>query len=203
MAHALEDGRSIMMIRSTKEEDGKLRSNIRWTYGHVTIPRHLRDLVVTEYGVAELRGRTDEEVIKALLEVADSRFQGQLLKQAKCAGKLSKDYNIPDYASNNLPERLESVLAQYREQGLFQAFPFGTDLTADEVVLRKALQTLKETIQWEKFHLPRLSQVRKTIAVPHHARPYLERMALDRPKTIKERLLQRTLVYGLASAGAI
>jgi hypothetical protein len=56
MAHELEDGRSILMIRSTKEEDGRLRSNIRWSYGHVTIPRHLRDIVVTEYGIADLRG---------------------------------------------------------------------------------------------------------------------------------------------------
>src|SRR5204863_1289145 len=29
MAHALEDGRSIMMIRSTQDKDGKLSSNIR------------------------------------------------------------------------------------------------------------------------------------------------------------------------------
>src|SRR5437588_7934177 len=61
MAHALEDGRSILMIRSTKEEDGRLLSNIRWSYGHVTIPRHLRDIVVTEYGIADLRGRSDAE----------------------------------------------------------------------------------------------------------------------------------------------
>src|SRR5207237_889137 len=33
MAHALEDGRSILMIRSTNEEDGRLRSNVRWSYG--------------------------------------------------------------------------------------------------------------------------------------------------------------------------
>ncbi|HEY8226283.1 MAG TPA: acetyl-CoA hydrolase/transferase C-terminal domain-containing protein, partial [Pyrinomonadaceae bacterium] len=59
MAHALDDGHSIIMIRSTKRENGKLRSNIRWSYGHVTIPRHLRDIVVTEYGVADLRGRED------------------------------------------------------------------------------------------------------------------------------------------------
>jgi acetate kinase len=36
-----------------------------------------------------------------------------------------------------------------------------------------------------------------------HAHPYLERMALDRPRTIKESLLQRTLVYALAFVDAI
>src|SRR5207244_12964328 len=106
MAHALEDGRSIMMIRSTKEQDGNVRSNIRWSYGHVTIPRHLRDMVVTEYGIADLRGRSDAEVIAALVEVADSRFQDELLNDAKRAGKIDKNYRVPDYARTNRPERL-------------------------------------------------------------------------------------------------
>ena len=30
---------------------GKLKSNIVPNYGHITIPRHLRDIVVTEYGI--------------------------------------------------------------------------------------------------------------------------------------------------------
>jgi acyl-CoA hydrolase len=203
MAHALEDGRSILMIRSTNEEEGKLSSNVRWGYGHVTIPRHLRDIVVTEYGIADLRGRSDAEVIAALLEIADSRFQDELLKEAKRAGKVGEDYRIPDHARHNRPERLEGVLARYREQGLFPPFPFGTDLTEEELVLKKALLTLKQTVKGEKLHLPRLSEIRKTIAVPDRARPYLERMALDRPQTLKERLLRRALVYALASAGVI
>jgi hypothetical protein len=159
--------------------------------------------VVTEYGVADLRGREDQEVIKALLEVADSRFQDQLLREAKRAGKVSEDYHIPDHARNNRPERLEKVLARYRERGLFQAFPFGTDLTEEEVVLRKALRALKETVRWEKLHVPRLADMRKTIAVPNHARPYLERMTLDRPQTLKEKLFRRAVVYALASVDAI
>ena len=35
--------------------NGRTTSNIVWSYGHTTIPRHLRDIVVTEYGVADLR----------------------------------------------------------------------------------------------------------------------------------------------------
>ncbi len=203
MAHELEDGRSIMMIRSTKDEDGKVRSNIRWNYGHATIPRHLRDVVVTEYGIADLRGRSDEEVITALVEVSDSRFQNELLEEAKRAGKVSKNYRIPDHARNNRPERLKEVLAPYRERGLFPAFPSGTDFTEEEVVLQKALQALQQTVQWKNLHLPRLAEIRKTIAVPNDAYPYLKRMALGHPQTVKERLLQRSLVYALASVGAI
>src|SRR5205807_1840275 len=188
MAHALEDGRSILMIRSTTEEEGKVLSNVRWSYGHVTIPRHLRDIVVTEYGIADLRGRSDAEVIAALVEIADSRFQDELLKEAKRAGKISKDYRIPDHARNNRPEQLEKIMARYRERGLFPAFPFGTDLTEEEVVLKKALLALKQMVQGEKLRLPGLSEIRKTIVVPDRARPYLERMALSHPQTIRERV---------------
>jgi len=203
MAHELEDGRSILMIRSTKEEDGRVHSNIRWSYGHVTIPRHLRDIVVTEYGIADLRGRTDEEVITALIEIADSRFQEGLVKEAQRAGKISEDYRLPDLARHNRPEQIKALLSKYRERGLFKAFPFGTDLTEEEVVLSKALLALKQTVQWKKLRLPGLNEIRKTVAIPSLARPYLERMMLDHPRTLKELVFQRALVYALASIDAI
>ena len=201
MAHALEDGRSILMIRSTKEENGKVQSNIRWNYGHTTIPRHLKDIVVTEYGIADLRGRTDEEVIAALIGIADSGFQEELVKEAIRAGKLSRNYRIPDLARNNRHEHLKDILATYRKQGLFQPFPFGTDLTEEEITLRKALLALKK--QRKKFHLPGLSVLQKTVAIPEAALPYLERMELSRPESIKETLMQRAVVYALASINAI
>ncbi|MGH8310798.1 MAG: acetyl-CoA hydrolase/transferase C-terminal domain-containing protein, partial [Steroidobacteraceae bacterium] len=70
MAHALPDGRSLLCVRATRAKDGRVGSNLVWSYGHTTIPRHLRDIVITEYGIADLRGRTDEETIAALLNVA-------------------------------------------------------------------------------------------------------------------------------------
>ena len=135
MAHALEDGRSILMIRSTRKADGKVQSNIRWSYGSTTIPHQLRDFVVTEYGIADLRGRTDEQVATALLEIADSRFQDELLEEAKRGGKIGRHYRIPDACRRNQPERLETILAPLRQRGLFEEFPFGTDFTPEEVVL--------------------------------------------------------------------
>ena len=203
MAHELEDGRSILMIRSAKKDDGQLRSNICWSYGHVTIPRHLRDIVITEYGIADLRGRTDEEVITALIEIADSRFQEGLVKEAKRARKLRKDYQIPGYACNNLPAKLETLLKKYRERGLFKAFPFGTDLTEEELILRKALLAIKQTVQGKKVRVPRMATIRKTVAIPGSSRPYLERMGLDHPHTLKERVFRRVLVSALASVDAI
>jgi len=90
----------------------------------------------------------------------------------------SKNYRIPDHARNNRPERLKEVLAPYSERGLFPAFPSGTDFTEEEVVLQQALQVLNQTVQWKNLHVPRLAEIRKTIAVPNDAYPYLKRMAL-------------------------
>ena len=111
MAHAMDDGRSVLMLRSTRTgSDGKTSSNIVWEYPHTTIPRHLRDLVVTEYGIAELRGRTDEECIQALVGIMDARFQDELVEQARKAGKLDPDWEVPARARRNTPERLEQAL---------------------------------------------------------------------------------------------
>jgi acyl-CoA hydrolase len=204
MAHALEDGRSILMIRSTHEEHGRVQSNIRWSYGNITIPRHLRDFIVTEYGIADLRGRTDEEVATALIQIADSRFQQQLLDHAKRAGKVSADYEIPERFRSNRPDRLEKTLAPYRARGggLFAEFPFGTDLTKEEIVLSKALRALKQRVERKKLPLG-AGELRKVASVPETARPYLERMSLDAPRTLREKVLRRVIVYALASVHAI
>lgn len=92
--HALHDARSVIMLRSWRESGGDVSSNIVWEYGHCTIPRHLRDIVVTEYGIADLRGKTDSKVIEALLNITDSRFQTELTTQAQLMGKLPKDFAL-------------------------------------------------------------------------------------------------------------
>ena len=48
----------------------------------VTTPRHQLDLVVTEHGVAHLRGRSVRERAIALAEIADPRFRDELLARA-------------------------------------------------------------------------------------------------------------------------
>src|ERR1700751_1327193 len=143
MAHALPDARSILCVRATRTHRGRTTSNIIWRYGHETIPRHLRDVVVSEYGVADLRGRTDEEIIAALLNIADSRFQEPLLAQARAAGKIGADYRIPEEFRDNLPQRLQSAVCAYRQRGLFSESPFGTDLTVEEIALSRALRFLE------------------------------------------------------------
>jgi hypothetical protein len=143
MSHALPDARLLMMLRATHDNKDGLRSSIVWSYGHITIPRHLRDVIVTEYGVADLRGQSDSEVIKRLIAIADSRFQDELVKQAKANGKLEAGYQVPDRYRHNLPQMLEDKLQPWAEAGLLPDFPFGTDLTDDELHIVRALKKLK------------------------------------------------------------
>src|SRR5262252_4897765 len=100
-AFALPGARSILTLESTRQARGKVRSNIRWTYGHETIPRHLRDVFITEFGIADIRGKSDADVIASMLAITDSRFQDELARTAKDAGKLAKSYEIPREARDN------------------------------------------------------------------------------------------------------
>jgi acyl-CoA hydrolase len=140
---ALEDARFIIMLRAVREARGRTSSNIRWNYGHTTIPRHLRDVVVTEYGVADLRGKSDRDVIAAMLAVADSRFQDDLLRRAKDAGKIEQGFELPPESRENTPEWIARALAPMRAQGLLPEFPFGSDFSPTEQRLIPALELLR------------------------------------------------------------
>lgn len=197
MAHALPEARSILTLRSTRDKNSSVTSNILWSYGNTTIPRHLRDIVVTEYGVADLRGLSDQDVIAAMLNIADSRFQDGLKRQAQAAGKLRHDYQIPDMHRNNTPRALEERFILARARGLFSEFPFGSDFTGEEIVLAKALTRLKErtTGGW-----PRVKTLLSAViyrGIPPTIKPYLERMSLSAPQTRQEWLWQRLLVQEL------
>jgi acyl-CoA hydrolase len=197
MAHSLPGARSILALHSTRERDGNVASNILWSYGHVTIPRHLRDIVVTEYGIADLRGRTDQDVIAALLNIADSRFQDGLKREAQAAGKLASGHRIPDEHRNNTPRALEERFVLARARGLFSEFPFGTDFTNEEIVLAKALAQLKTSTSRVWPRLQAVAGAALARGTPPKFEPYLERMALRHPRTRQEWLWQRLLVREL------
>ena len=75
-AFALQGARSILALEATRQAGAKTHSNIRWSYGHQTIPRHLRDVFITEYGVADVRGKSDAETIAAMLQITDFALSG-------------------------------------------------------------------------------------------------------------------------------
>jgi len=202
MAHALPDGRAVTMVRSTRGSGDKATSNIVWQYNHTTIPRHLRDIVVTEYGIADLRGQRDKDVMTRLICIADSRFQQQLLDTAKAKGKVPADYEIPEEFRNNTPERLEKLMASYRSKGHFKAFPFGTDFTDEELVIGKALKGFKAKAEKK---IPLMLELAKkyTAPVPEAAKPYLKRLSLDAPANFKEKMMQKVVIIALEDSNGI
>jgi acyl-CoA hydrolase len=139
-AFALEGARSVLAIGATRGQGKKAQSNVRFAYGHTTIPRHLRDVIVSEYGIADLRGKSDEHVVAEMLAIADSRFQPELLRAAKDAGKIARIYEIPAAFRENTPERIEAALKPLS----LPPFPFGTDFTPVEQKLLFALQKLQK-----------------------------------------------------------
>lgn len=142
-AFALPDARSILGLKSVRGDGARAVSNIRWTYGHATVPRHLRDVFVSEYGIADVRGMSDADTIAAMLAIADSRFQPELLRVAKDAGKIAKNYEIPSAYRVNTPERIAVALKPLKEKGLLPDYPFGTDFDAAEQRLLQVLEPLK------------------------------------------------------------
>jgi acyl-CoA hydrolase len=82
--------RSVICLPSTFEKDDKLQSRIVPWFGPgavITTPRHQVDVIVTEYGVAELEGRTVHERGEALAAIAHPQFRDELLGAAERASK--------------------------------------------------------------------------------------------------------------------
>ncbi|NWA07296.1 acetyl-CoA hydrolase/transferase family protein [Pseudomonas gingeri] len=191
--HALEGARSVLILRSWREAAGEVSSNIVWEYGHCTIPRHLRDIVVTEYGIADLRGRNDATVIEALLNISDSRFQAGLIEQAQKVGKLPKDFRLDPRFADNRPERLQAIRARHLQ--LFPEYPLGSNFSAEERDLLRALNWLKS-----KFKLSEIFELGKaTLDAPEPSvfPEHLQRMGLTQPQGLREELYQRLLLAGL------
>lgn len=195
MAHALPDARLLMMLRATHDNKDGLTSSIVWNYGHVTIPRHLRDIVVTEYGVADLRGQSDGEVIKRLIAIADSRFQDELVREAKAHGKLEAGYELPERYRHNLPQALEDRLEPWVQAGLLPDFPFGTDLTDDELKIVRALKKLKHASQ---HPAEMVTLILKSLWEGKEAPlPYLERLGLADAHSFKDLFVRRLFANNL------
>jgi len=197
MAHQLPTGRSILMVRAVRD-GANPSSNIVMNYGHITIPRHLRDIVITEYGIAELRSKSDADVIKALLNITDSRFQEALLAEAKANGKIEASYVIPETRRHNFPAALEQKLSSHRQAKRFPAFPLGSDLTDDEIRLGAALKAMRKRVsstpKW-RLLLGLLSF--NSSRIDSNLKPLLERMDLVKPESMEDKVAQMLLVEAL------
>jgi len=194
-AFALKDARSIVALNSWRMKGNGAQSNILWSYANQTIPRHLRDIVVTEYGVADLRNKTDAEIIAAMLSVTDSRFQPELLNQAKQNGKVASDYAIPEPFRNNRPEKVHAALESLKRAGHIPVYPFGSDFTQVE---RKLIPVLGKLKQVSASKLDVLKHALAGLRV--NPEPYsdgLQRLSLQQPVSLIDRIYRLLLLDAL------
>jgi len=196
MAHALHDGRSVLMLRARRGKGRRATANVRWNYGHVTIPRHLRDIAITEHGIADLRGRSDRNCVVAMAAIAHADDQAALLDAARAAGKLERGFTAPDAWRQNTAETLATRLAPLRRSGVLPDYPMGSDFTPEEERLAAALG-------WLRTHTgsvgARIATVLAALAGGQaDDDAALARMGLDAPRGLGERLEARLLRHALA-----
>jgi acyl-CoA hydrolase len=195
MATDLPGSRSIINCHSTRKAQGKISSNIVWEYSNVTVPRYLRDIIITEYGIADCRSKTDCEIIKAMLNVTDSRFQPALLATAKKYQKIPADYTIPVIFQNNFPAAAGAVIKEFQGKGYFSAYPFGTEMTPVEVILKNILLSLAALPKWKIL----MTAAAAWFYAANDKRflPYLMRMQLAQPKNFTELFYKKLLRFAL------
>jgi acyl-CoA hydrolase len=199
MAHALADGRSVLLLRATRKNGRKVESNIRWSYGYTTIPRHLRDIYISEYGIADLRGRSDEACVRAMLAISDARFVDELAATAVRNGKLTRDFRVPDAWRANTPESLAERLRPQITAGLLPTFPFGSDFDATERRILPALLWLKAHVG-EPRRWPALLGALLAPGGRAEDVPLLARLSLAQPQSFGERVLARLVRGAIARA---
>ena len=79
-----ENGRGIIALQSTAKGGTVSRIVPQLTAGNVvSIPRNIVDIVVTEYGVAHLRGKSVRQRVAELISVAHPDYRAELRRQAE------------------------------------------------------------------------------------------------------------------------
>lgn len=187
MAHQLQSGRSVLMIRSYRQGPDGPQSNIVPSYGSCTIPRHLRDVVVSEYGIADLRAKSDAEVAAALIGIADSRFQPELIQWAQRAGKLPRDFALPESQRHNNPQAVTALIEGARV--LCPAYPLGCDFSELELRAAKRLVALSRM-----GGLQRLRTLLHPVRSNAESDALLARLGLADVRGVKLRVLRRLLL---------
>ena len=77
-------GHSITVLPSTAVNDAVSRIVVVHPAGAaITVPRNCADIIVTEYGIASLRGKSLRRRAEELIEIAHPAFRSELRKEAK------------------------------------------------------------------------------------------------------------------------
>ncbi len=201
MGHSLPNARSILMLRAVRTVAGHSSSSILPAVENLTIPRHLRDVFITEYGIADLRDHNDAECIRRMIAIADQQFQPSLLSEAQSHLKLPAQESLPQRRGVHTAAQLTAALLPFRQNGALMDYPIGSDFTEVEERLVKALGWLKENTSTRSMKARTLLQ-----SVVHALRDEdqdrltaeaLERMGLAAPESMEEKLMAEMLEIAL------
>ena len=154
-------------------------------------------MIITEYGIADIRGKSDREVIAAMLAITDSRFQGELLRRAKDAGKIERAFELPKSARDNTPDAIMRALKPAADAGLLPIFPFGTDFTPIEQRLIPALEVLKSASPSQLAIL-----LMRGLGARAEDADCLDRLGLARPRSVTQWFYAALVRGALAAAGS-
>lgn len=134
----------------------------------VTVNRCDVHYVVTEYGIAELRGKSIEQRSLELIEVAHPKFRYNLLEQAKQLGYVRSELSTAPFTGRPYPGQLERSIAINNVPVRIRALK-----PTDEELVKEFFYSLSEKSVYDRFMsyekmMPR--EIRNLMAVDYGSR---------------------------------
>lgn len=106
-ATAAKEGRSLFLLPATDKGGEKSRIVASLKKTQAVVPSEDVHFVITEFGTADLLGKTLEERALALIHIAHPRFRHSLWEEAKTLGLLGKERVYPSSFHRVYPREME------------------------------------------------------------------------------------------------
>lgn len=144
-------GRSVIMLPSTSRDGSTSRIVPRLAEGAATVAtRGDVHYVVTEYGIAYLRGRSVRQRALALINIAHPRFRAQLLEQAKANAYVYPD-QILVAAEHDLYPQWAEAETQLKDGSKVMIRPIRP---TDEVMLQEFFYSHSDETIYNRYFRP-------------------------------------------------
>jgi RimJ/RimL family protein N-acetyltransferase len=119
-ANRAKDGKSIIMMHATSRDRKQSRIVPLLNNTIVTVPREDVRWVVTEYGVANLFGKSTQQRALAIISIAHPDFREELLYEAKKLGMVGQERTLGESARGVYPVRFEEKVEYDGQRILFR-----------------------------------------------------------------------------------
>jgi acyl-CoA hydrolase/N-acetylglutamate synthase-like GNAT family acetyltransferase len=115
-----KDGKSIIMINATSKNNKESRIVPMLNNTIVTIPREDLRWVVTEFGIANLYGKSTQGRALAIISIAHPDFREELLFEAKKIGMVGPERTLGESVRGVYPVKFEEIIKIAGEKILFR-----------------------------------------------------------------------------------